>query len=83
MADLAGLKSLESLNLGSTRITDAGLKHIAKLPRLQRIELRGTTISDSGLKELTHLPLEEMDLTGRAFLMRADTSGLRAVRWSA
>ena len=49
---LAGLKSLESLLLSGTQITDAGLKELAGLKSLSTLWLNSTQITDAGLKEL-------------------------------
>jgi Leucine-rich repeat (LRR) protein len=35
-----------------TKITDAGLKHLAGLPKLEILNLQGTQVSDDGLKAL-------------------------------
>lgn len=56
LKELAGLKSLESLKLGSTQITDAGLKELAGLTSLRSLDLSFTIVlTDRGLKELTGL----------------------------
>lgn len=39
-----------------TRITDEGLKHLAKLDKLERIHLSGTRITNEGLQHLVPLP---------------------------
>jgi hypothetical protein len=39
MKDLARLKSLQHLNLGSTKVTDAGLWRLGVLDRLQSLTL--------------------------------------------
>lgn len=55
-ADLASLKpSIESLNLTNTRITDAGLKHLAGLKKLRKIFLDGTRVTGKGLPHLAGL----------------------------
>ncbi len=55
--ELLGLKSnldqfpmLESLRLGKTKITDAGLKHISGL-RLSSINLSGTQVTAAGVED--------------------------------
>ncbi|HWO02275.1 MAG TPA: ankyrin repeat domain-containing protein, partial [Blastocatellia bacterium] len=46
-----------SLSLqGSKQLTDAGLKHLARLPRLQHLDLSGCQITDRGLEVLRQLP---------------------------
>jgi len=49
---LKGLPNLELLSLGSTQVTDAGLKHLKGLTRLQLLLLENTEVSDAGIKEL-------------------------------
>jgi hypothetical protein len=54
---LAALDLVTSLDLdGSARVTDAGLKHLAKMPRLERLNLSGCDITDEGLSVLGSLP---------------------------
>ncbi len=48
---LAGLPSLDSLDLSGTQITDTGLKSINSI-RLRALDLSKTKISDAGLKRL-------------------------------
>ena len=55
LKDLAGLKSLQSLNLLDTAVTDAGLKELAGLKKLQALSLLDTAVTDAGLKELAEL----------------------------
>ena len=59
--ELAGLKShleqfphLESLRLGNTKITDAGLNQVSEL-RLTHIELNGTQVTADGVEEFKRL----------------------------
>jgi internalin A len=55
--------SVRSLSLGP-RITDQGLKYVARLSQLQRLDLRLTNMTDAGLKELAGLKqLELLDLS--------------------
>lgn len=60
MERLPDLHSVTRLNLGgSTRLSDAGLKHLARMTQLQDIDLSeypGGRITDSGLEFLRHLP---------------------------
>ncbi len=52
------------LVLGRTKITDVGLKEVAKLRQLTLLDLTGTQITDAGLKEVAKLQkLKELDLT--------------------
>ena len=47
------------------RITDAGLKEVAKLEQLKSLRIEGTQISDSGLKEVAKLKhLTGLNLAG-------------------
>ena len=48
-------RNLTLLNLGGTRITDDGLRHLKDYPRLIVLHLPRTSISDAGLKHLTGL----------------------------
>jgi Leucine-rich repeat (LRR) protein len=65
----AELAKVTSLSLFRTRITDAGLKEIAKLQQLTNLTLSDTQITDAGLKEvakvqkLTVLGLHETNIT--------------------
>jgi hypothetical protein len=38
--------------LNRTAITDAGLRHLERLPQLQELWLNGTNVTDEGVKEL-------------------------------
>ncbi|MEC8989403.1 MAG: hypothetical protein VYB66_09150, partial [Verrucomicrobiota bacterium] len=54
----ADLEKLTTLSLAGTKITDAGLKDVAKLKQLTNLILMGnpsTEITDAGLKELAKL----------------------------
>ncbi len=57
---IAGLDFVTRLDLGgSKRLTDDGLKHLARMPRLQDLDLSeypGGRITDRGLEVLRHLP---------------------------
>jgi len=51
------------LNLAGTRITDAGIGHIAQLSHLRTLSLRNTSITDRGVVQLTRCTrLRELDL---------------------
>jgi uncharacterized membrane protein len=55
------------LDVGRTRITDAGLASIAKLTNLTRLDLNHTAITDEGLTRLAPLThLEALNLYGTA-----------------
>ena len=49
---MAGLKNLQALDLGRTKVTDAGLKELAGLKSLHALYLDGTQVTDAGLKKL-------------------------------
>ena len=49
---LAGMSTIEELDLSETAVTDAGLKAIAKLPVLKTLNLFGTSVTDVGLAHL-------------------------------
>jgi hypothetical protein len=63
--ELAGLKSLQSLNIGgSLLLTDAGLKELAGLKNLRGLYLFYAPVTDAGLKELAGLKnLQALDLS--------------------
>jgi hypothetical protein len=49
---LAGLDSLERINLGQTQTRDADLRHLVGLKRLKRLDLYMTQVTDAGVKAL-------------------------------
>ena len=51
----ADLEKVTELTLANTKITDAGLKEVAKLQKLTRLILYHTRITDAGLKEVAKL----------------------------
>jgi hypothetical protein len=58
LADLsAHAQTISALGLsGSAQITDAGIRHLARMPSLQYLDLTGTSVTDDGLQVLRHLP---------------------------
>ncbi len=52
---LRGLNNLAQLDLGSTKITGAGLIHLRGLSQLRRLNLHGTQLADSDAAGLMHL----------------------------
>ncbi|MGH9372854.1 MAG: hypothetical protein ACRD15_15120 [Vicinamibacterales bacterium] len=49
--------TLPALGLsGCKQITDAGVRHLARMPSLQHLDLTGTSVTDAGLEVLRHLP---------------------------
>ena len=49
------MKSLRTLNLEHTKVTDAGLKELAGMKSLRSLDLSCTAVTASGLKELKEL----------------------------
>ena len=49
------MQKLTFLDLGGTKITDAGLKEVAKLHQLTLLYLRDTKITDAGLKDVAKM----------------------------
>ena len=65
------------LDLSGTRVTDAGLETLARMPNLTRLSLGNTTVGDAGLKHLAGLTrLEYLNLYGT----RVSDAGLSALR---
>ena len=64
LAEVAGVEHLTSLRLGGSKaLTDAGVRHLARLPRLRHLDLGDTGITDRGLEVLRELPaLETLSL---------------------
>src|ERR1043165_6978047 len=63
LQELAGLKSLQSLNLSNNKLTDMGLKELAGLKSLQSLDIGNTQVADAGLKELARLKsLQSLDI---------------------
>jgi hypothetical protein len=59
---LSELRSLRTLGLGGSAVTDKGAMTIKNFFRLERLDLRDTRISDPGVQALMGLPLVELDL---------------------
>jgi internalin A len=60
------LPGLTALDLGNTRVTDAGTAHLAKLPKLEAVYLDGLKVTTKTLDVLAGLPdLHWLVLTGR------------------
>ena len=50
-------RTLSALGLsGCTQITDAGVRHLARIPSLRYLDLTGTSVTDDGLQVLRDLP---------------------------
>jgi Leucine-rich repeat (LRR) protein len=57
------LKNLESLTLHENKkITDNGLKYLAKLPKLRYLDVGDTSITVAGLKALKNCPIDSLRL---------------------
>lgn len=54
---------VHTLILRETRVTDAGLWQLMKLPRLVSLDLRNTHVTDDGLRTLYHNQLTSLDLS--------------------
>ena len=65
------------LSLEGSRVTDEGLRHLARMPQLESLNLTGCSITDAGLRVLRDLPNLE-----RLMLMRTPTgdSAIAALR---
>lgn len=55
IARIGEVRSLETLYLRRSRITDSGLEYLRPLTNLRSLELEGTSINDSGLRNLEGL----------------------------
>lgn len=66
LARVAAIESVTAIEIsGSKGVTDAGLRHLARLPRLERLDLSGTSITDHGLETLRELrALKTVSLAG-------------------
>jgi len=57
--------AIVDLDLGGSRITDAALPNVAKMPRVSRLRLENTTVTDQALAPLKQMPkLESLSLYG-------------------
>jgi serine/threonine protein kinase/Leucine-rich repeat (LRR) protein len=65
LVHLEALPELQTLDLASTRVSDAGLARLQGLKQLRKLVLRQTAIGDAGLAHLSGLSnLRELDLNG-------------------
>ena len=78
-AEIAPLKEagkVVDLNLGSTKVTDAGMKVVASLSGLRRLDLHLTAVGDAGVGELKGLAnLDYLNLYGT----KVGDAGLKSV----
>lgn len=57
LARVAGIPHLEVVRLGGSKaVTDAGIRHLARLPQLRELDLSSTGVTDAGLAVLRDLP---------------------------
>jgi uncharacterized membrane protein len=77
LRDLATVgDNLVLLDLSRTKVTDAGLAAVAKMPNLRRLQLQETGVTDAGLPSIKALPkLEVLNL----FDTRVSDAGLAAL----
>ena len=50
--DPVGVLKVTDVDLGLTKVTDAGLKHLKGLKSLRSLNLQGTKVTDAGVKKL-------------------------------
>jgi internalin A len=63
---IAGITTLETLDLGSIMLTDVGLERLTVLPNLKALSIGGNELGDAGLQALRQMPgLTFLDLSGR------------------
>ncbi len=60
LKELAGLKSLHTLDLGSNPVTDAGLKELVALKNLRGLVVASPLVTDAGMKEVGRLESLEL-----------------------
>jgi hypothetical protein len=69
LEELLPLTQIGVLGLQGTKLTDAGLKHVAGFKKMHQLYLGRTAVTDAGLKELanlerlTHLGLEDTQIS--------------------
>jgi Leucine-rich repeat (LRR) protein len=67
LAFLLPFRTLCSLDLSGTAVTDAGMKYLTKLPGLQTLKLERTAITLKGLIVLKPLKLKELSVSSALF----------------
>ncbi|HVT38842.1 MAG TPA: hypothetical protein VHE78_07350 [Gemmatimonadaceae bacterium] len=62
---ISHLEDVTSLQSGGSKaLTDAGVRHLARMPQLRHLDLSGTQVTDRGLEVLRELPaLESISLS--------------------
>lgn len=84
---LAHLPNLRAIDLGGSKVGDAGVKNLKKIPDLQALFLDRTSVGDEGLKAIAECPnLTWLDVSGAKVTdagvaaLGASKSGLRLLR---
>ena len=77
LAKIKKLPHLDTLDLISTNISDAGLAALEKLPSIRTLALSRTSITDAGLEHLTALPNLRVLLLYRTHITDAGNEHLR------
>ncbi len=63
---IAGITTLETVDVGSVMLTDVGLERLTSLPKLRALTIGGNELGDAGLQALRQMPaLTYLDLSGR------------------
>ncbi len=74
---LQAFPRLTKLEFKSTKITDAGVKHLKALPQLRTLTLENAAITDAGLADLKDLlNLEALNLKGA----KVTDAGVQAIQ---
>tara|TARA_Y100001934_G_C12266065_1_gene732453 strand:+ start:247 stop:918 length:672 start_codon:yes stop_codon:yes gene_type:complete len=83
---IAKLKDLHSLNLVSTKITDAGLAYLSELPNLRKLELgKNKGITDAGIdhllkiKSLEVVHLSYTSISDKGLMKMAEMPNLKSL----
>ena len=68
MERISHLEHLTTLRLGGSKaLTDAGVRHLSRMPQLRHLDLSGTQVTDRGVEALRDLPnLETISLSWTA-----------------
>jgi Leucine-rich repeat (LRR) protein len=74
-----GLEGFESLNLQGSKVTNAGMASLKKLPNLKSITVTGTMVNNDGLASIAEIPtLERLEANGNG-VKDTGISALKAV----
>lgn len=76
LAILAPLTNVESLRLGGTTVSDAGLVHFRHYTKLTHLELNWTNVTGEGLRNFANATLRDLDASG----LRNAKTGIRFLR---